>query len=529
MEDTFTQDFIAMDEMTTRIHMNPKEALGSLEHVRSKAFRNRETHIDADGGHFEVWLDKSVYDVFDELFGEHIRAYNENQKRKDRKILDANGDEVGGYIEKIQTGRRGKRKRGVYKNMPDGTKEAVGKGEEESQGQRILYELIVSAGNSEKKRDEHGQIVYDNDGHVVYTKRLPYDVHKAAVKKFYEQFEVFYPHLKLTTVAFHADEYYLNAKGVKEYGVEHAHLCFVPWADGYQRGILVQASISKALEQMGFKNGKDDSGVWHNAYWYFTQNVQKRFEEILQHEYVAYQKQRGAKVGENGFFAAMGCVPGLFFTYPAKGKNLTNLDPAVYREQMDTERQLGIAQAKLADTNRELGEKTYQLAKMDNMIDEKEKQFAEISYNTILAKEKLIGIHEKQQQGKEKMDKIISRCNALQDECEKMDKDLERYRRRTVGIAEKEFKLDIPYADIRNWMEKTYITNQKTGTRTTIAQLCLDTLRREQEERAKEEEQAAAELQEEIRQKARQIAETVQQSFGCDTEDDEYDDTGYGS
>ena len=110
-----------------------------------------------------------------------------------------------------------------------------------------------------------------------------------------------------------------------------------------------------------------------------------------------------------------------------------------------------------------------------------------------------------------------------------MDKELDRYRKRTVGIAEKEFKLDIPYADIRNWMEKTYITNQKTGTRTTIAQLCLDTLRREQEERAKKEEQAAAELQEEIRQKARQIAETVQQSFGCDTEDDEYDNTGYGS
>lgn len=35
MEYTYTQDFIAMDETTTRIHLNPKEALGSLEHVLS--------------------------------------------------------------------------------------------------------------------------------------------------------------------------------------------------------------------------------------------------------------------------------------------------------------------------------------------------------------------------------------------------------------------------------------------------------------------------------------------------------------
>ena len=60
MEYTYTQDFIAMDETTTRIHLNPKEALGSLEHVRSKEFRNRESHVDADRGRFEVWLDKPV-------------------------------------------------------------------------------------------------------------------------------------------------------------------------------------------------------------------------------------------------------------------------------------------------------------------------------------------------------------------------------------------------------------------------------------------------------------------------------------
>ena len=78
---------------TIRVHINPKDALGSLEHVRSKDFRNKEKHVVATGA-CEVWLDKPVYDVYSELFGKALTEYNEKQKRKDRRILNADGDAV---------------------------------------------------------------------------------------------------------------------------------------------------------------------------------------------------------------------------------------------------------------------------------------------------------------------------------------------------------------------------------------------------------------------------------------------------
>ena len=160
---------------TTRVHINPKEALGSFPHNVDKRFREKEAHIDGNSKNFEIWKDVGVYNAYEETFGESIKAYNEKQKRKDRKIMDENGDEVSGYIQSIQQGRRGKKARVVYKNMPDGSKEAVGK-REESQGQRLLYELVCSAGNCEKMRDDAGRIIYTEDDHEIHHMRLPYGV-----------------------------------------------------------------------------------------------------------------------------------------------------------------------------------------------------------------------------------------------------------------------------------------------------------------------------------------------------------------
>ena len=448
-------------ETTTRIHMNPKEALGSLEHVRSKDFRNREAHVDTYGGRFEVWKDESVYDVYDELFGDYIREYNKNQKTKCRRILDANGDGVGGYIEKIQTGKRGKKERAVYKNMPDGTKEVAGK-REMSQGQRILYELVVSVGNCEKKRDEHGRIIYTDDGHEIHPMRLPYEVNKAAVKAFYEQFESFYPHFKLTTAAWHADEFYLNANSVKEYGIEHAHLCFVPWADGYQRGLPVQASVSKALEQMGFKNGKDEHGVYHNAYWYFTQDAQERFEDIVYCEYEKYQKAHGVTIGSEGFLAAMGCVPLLFFEHPAEGKNLPNLDPEQYRELKDVERQVNVAKEELNVVQGELeqAEKTIADAKEkeENLDDYIAAKMQEADQYYAERKEEAAGlIREAMEKHKQKVEESELRFGDIVNVMKKVSEDLEFCKKRCLELLNKKLPVNISDKMVEYWLRKNKI------------------------------------------------------------------------
>lgn len=312
-------------ETTTRIHMNPKDALGSLEHVRSKDFRGRESHVDASGD-FEVWLDKGVYETYEEIFDSALADYNDRQKRKDRKIQDEKGDAVAGYIQQIQTGKRGVREQVVYrKNQQTGEKEAVSK-KKETQGQRVLYELVVSAGNCEKLRDDGGRIVYDKSGHEIHPYRLPEELHKRCLKRFFEAFEQMYPNLRLSTVAYHRDEFYINARGKKEFGISHLHLCFVPFATGYSRGLPVQASISKALRQMGFDNREDDDGVYRNAYYFFTQDAQRRFEGIIQEEYHKYLREKGLPEKD------------ITFEHPAAGKSLPNLDPAEFRRIRDLER-----------------------------------------------------------------------------------------------------------------------------------------------------------------------------------------------
>ena len=91
-----------MKQTTIRMHMNPEESLGTVGHVIDKDLRNKEAHINPNGD-FEVWVNKGVYGVYKEVFGEVIEEYNRKQKRKDRRNmavyalftfigLDLNGD-----------------------------------------------------------------------------------------------------------------------------------------------------------------------------------------------------------------------------------------------------------------------------------------------------------------------------------------------------------------------------------------------------------------------------------------------------
>lgn len=311
-----------MKQTTVRMHMNPEEALGTINHVLEKEFRDREAHVNPQG-EFEVWVNKGVYGVYKEVFGEVIEEYNRKQKRKDRRITDAEGDEITGYIKSIKNSKRGKRKKVVEKKLDDGTIQKIEV--ESDNGQRILYELVVSAGNCNKLMDERGRVVYTDDGYEIHPYRMEREVNKRALKRFCREFENAYPNLKIAAAAYHADEQYLNGKGNYEWGIEHMHLNFIPVASGYTRGLSVQASISKALEQMGFKNGTDSDGIYRNAYWQFCDDAQKRFEYILNVEYILYCAENKLKPEE------------LEILHPVRGTGKKNLDPDVYKTLKELE------------------------------------------------------------------------------------------------------------------------------------------------------------------------------------------------
>lgn len=315
-----------MKQTTVRMHMNPEEALGTVGHVIDKNLRNKEAHINPNGD-FEVWVNKGVYGVYKEVFGEVIEEYNRKQKRKDRRITDAEGDEITGYIKSVKESKRGKLKKTVEKKRDDGTIERIEIVQDN--GQRVLYELVISAGNCNKLTDEHGRIVYTDDGHEIHPYRMEKEINKRAMRRFLEEFETLYPNLKVAICAYHGDEQYLNARGNYECGIEHIHLNFIPVANGYTRGLSKQASISKALEQMGFKSRVDEYGVYRNAYWQFCMDAQNRFENILDNEYYKYyMKDRHMRFED---------IEELEIIHPAQGKGKRNLDPDVYKTLQELE------------------------------------------------------------------------------------------------------------------------------------------------------------------------------------------------
>lgn len=325
-------------QTTARMHMNPEDALGSVAHVIDKDYRDKEVHVSADG-EFEIWCDKGVYQTYKENFEDSIKEYNSKQKRKDRKIIDTEGDEITAYIKSIKESKRGKQKKTVSKKNKDGSVQEVEITNDN--GQRILYELVVSAGNCNKQRDERGRIQYTADGHEIHFQRVEKEINKRAIRRFCEEFEMNYQNFKIALCAYHADEQYLNARGNYEWGIEHAHIDFIPVADGYTRGLTKQAGMRKALEQMGFKNRYESDGTYKNAYQDFCADAQTRFEEILHQEYLRYYVEDKGMNFED--------IEELEIIHPAKGKGKQNLDPDVFRTTKELENRKQAVQADLQE------------------------------------------------------------------------------------------------------------------------------------------------------------------------------------
>lgn len=327
-----------MKQTTVRMHMNPEDALGSVAHVIDKDYRDKEVHVSADG-EFEIWVGKGVYETYKENFEDAIKEYNAKQKRKDRKIVDENGDEVTAYIKSLKESKRGKSKKTVTKKMSDGTSQAVEVSNDN--GQRILYELVVSAGNCNKLLDERGRVQYTAEGHEIHPQRVEREINKRAIQRFCEEFESIYQNFKVALCAYHADEQYLNARGNYEWGVEHAHIDFIPVSTGYQRGLTKQAGMRKALEQMGFKNRYDSDGIYRNAYQDFCADAQTRFEMILNEEYLRYYVEDKGMNFED--------IEELEIIHPARGKGKQNLDPDVFRTTKELENRKCAVQADLME------------------------------------------------------------------------------------------------------------------------------------------------------------------------------------
>ncbi len=136
-------------------------------------------------------ISDDVKTVYHELFDEALAEYNSKQKRKDRIIKD--------YHDHIRHSRQ----------------------------EKEFHEVIFQIGNKD-------DTPCGSDIAVRATETL---------KQYAESFQQRNPHLRMFNAVIHLDE-----------ATPHIHIDFVPFATEQKRGLSTRVSLSKALEQQGFKS-----------------------------------------------------------------------------------------------------------------------------------------------------------------------------------------------------------------------------------------------------------------------------------
>ncbi|MCI9086926.1 MAG: plasmid recombination enzyme [Clostridia bacterium] len=138
-----------------------------------------------------VLCKQDIHKAYHELFDKPLSEYNDKQKRKDRCIPD--------YYEHIRLSKQ----------------------------EKLFYEVIFQIG------DMKDTAVGTEDGEQA----------AKILQEFYEKLQANNPHIHIFNAVIHMDE-----------ATPHLHIDFIPVATESKRGLSTRNSLSKALEQQGFKS-----------------------------------------------------------------------------------------------------------------------------------------------------------------------------------------------------------------------------------------------------------------------------------
>ena len=160
-------------------------------------------HIDQDKIHENIYIKQEpIKEAYEKIFGSALEEYNSKQTQKDRRIED--------YFQHVK----------------------------KSKTLDLQREFIVGIGDK-----------YDWDRIKNSTEAKRWVGEKLA--EYVEEFQERHPHLYIYNAAVHLDE-----KG-------HAHFNIIPVAEGYKKGLSIQPSFKKALQNEGnFEKGRHQLRVF---------------------------------------------------------------------------------------------------------------------------------------------------------------------------------------------------------------------------------------------------------------------------
>jgi hypothetical protein len=125
----------------------------------------------------------------------------------------------------------------------------------------FAYEAVLSYGGM----DDIGKMYEDPN-----TKQKIYDESKELFKKWIKDLEEQYKHLKVIYAVAHYDE-----------KTPHLHICYMPVASDYQRGLKRQICISRALEQDGIEKIQDTKTALEAGGFQLTRFYKKFRNEVM--------------------------------------------------------------------------------------------------------------------------------------------------------------------------------------------------------------------------------------------------------
>lgn len=170
---------------------------GSVNH-NSRKFNARNT--DSERSHLNItYCHENIKTVFQELFDEALKRYNDRQTRADRRI--------GDYYEKICSSKQ----------------------------EKPFHEIILQVGNKDdmSASSENGQLA------------------AAVLDEYMKGFQERNPQLRVFSAHLHMDE-----------ATPHLHIDFVPFTTGSKRGLDTRVSLKQALAMQGFKGGTRGDTEW---------------------------------------------------------------------------------------------------------------------------------------------------------------------------------------------------------------------------------------------------------------------------
>ena len=167
---------------------------------------------------------EDIHKAYHDLFDEPLAEYNTKQKRKDRIIPD--------YYEHIRTSKQ----------------------------EKLFYEVIFQIG------DMKDTAVGTEDGALA----------AEILEDFYRKFEAENPHIHIFNAVIHMDE-----------ATPHLHIDFIPVATESKRGLSTRNSLSKALEQQGFKS----EGKLNTCSKLWIDSEKKRLSECMAEHGIEHEKK----------------------------------------------------------------------------------------------------------------------------------------------------------------------------------------------------------------------------------------------